>query len=509
MRKAPRILLVMDSSSTAQSIMEKLLEGGFDPKSRQVRTKNEFSKELKQKNLDIIIADYDLDHFNGYQVLEFIKHHNIDLPLIFIGNSIENKMLVQIIENGASDFISTNNLSRLIPAVHRELNNIRLIKQQLLSYKDLQNSNNFLLNVFDAVQEGISVLDNNLTIIRTNSWIKKQFKNILPVIGKKCYEVYQNRTSICPSCPCDKTLKDGFSYQESISIQLADSQTKWFELTAYPFKNSNGDVVGIIQSVKDITKRKKAEDKLLKLNKELEHRVKMRTAQLETTNKELESFSYSVSHDLRSPLARIEGYSELLLSSYYELFDDEGKHYLDRIICSVNEMSDLIEDLLKLSRVTRSEMEFSQVNLSNIAKSIVNTLFESEPKRKAEFLIHDDLEINGDGHLLRSALENLLNNAWKFTRNNPIAKIEFGAKNDQKTPIFYVKDNGAGFNMSHAEQLFIPFKRLHSDKEFPGTGVGLATVQRIVSRHGGKIWAEGKENAGAVFYFTLSSNGKL
>ncbi len=508
MRKAPRILLVMDSSGTIQSIQKKLMQGGLNPKWNQVRTKDELGDELRHQDWDLVIVDYDMPELGGFKVLEYKIHHNLDLPFIFISNRSDDKLFMKAIQNGASDFISKENLVRLLPAINRELKYSKVIMQQKLSEKELRYSNNFLLNIFNGVQEGISVLNNNFIIIRVNSWLNNQFSSKLPIVGKKCYEVYQDRISPCPSCPFNGALKTGFIHQECIAMQDG-SLTRWFEITAYPFKNTNGDIIGIIQSLKDITKRKKAEDKLLKLNKDLEQRVIQRTAQLEASNKELESFSYSVSHDLRSPLARIEGYSELLLSENFDMLDDDGRHYLDRIILSVNQMSQLIDDLLKLSLVTRSEMNFSLVNLSAIAKHIVDTLIESDPERKAEFIIHEDLQATGDGHLLRVVFENLLNNAWKFTQKKPAAKIEFGVKKDQPTPVFFIKDNGAGFNMSNVENLFTPFRRLHSDKDFPGTVVGLATVQRIIRRHGGKIWAEGKENSGATFYFTLTGNGKL
>ncbi|NOZ62178.1 MAG: hypothetical protein GXO74_10890, partial [Calditrichaeota bacterium] len=223
---------------------------------------------------------------------------------------------------------------------------------------------------------------------------------------------------------------------------------------------------------------------------------------------ELEAFSYSVSHDLRAPLVRIDGFSQLLLDCHADQLDDEARHYLNRIRSSVMLMSELIDDLLDLSRVTRSEMEIREINLSGVAEEIVRALRESEPQRRVEVVIQPELKARGDARLLARALDNLFNNAWKFTAKKSPAKIEFGMMARASVPVFFIRDNGAGFNNDYAAQLFAPFRRLHSSKEFPGNGIGLATVQRIIHRHGGKIWAEGKVNQGAVFYFTVQPKEK-
>jgi PAS domain S-box-containing protein len=227
--------------------------------------------------------------------------------------------------------------------------------------------------------------------------------------------------------------------------------------------------------------------------------------ELEQANKELEAFSYSVSHDLRAPLRSIDGFSQALLEDYEDKLEAQGKDYLRRVRAASQRMSQLIDDLLSLSRITRAEMRYEKVNLSVLAESIAAELQETQPERQVKFVIEEDITAYGDSHLLRVVLENLLSNAWKFTSKHPRAKIEFGATQHEDKPVYFVRDDGAGFDMAYIDKLFVPFQRLHAETEFPGTGIGLATVQRIVRRHGGSVGAEGEVEKGATFYFTLQS----
>lgn len=229
------------------------------------------------------------------------------------------------------------------------------------------------------------------------------------------------------------------------------------------------------------------------------------TNQLTHANKELEAFCYSVSHDLRAPLRSINGFSKVLLEDYADKLDVQGKNYLQRIIAASQRMGQIIEGLLNLSRVTHAKIDQKRVDLSVLANTIVAELRQAQQDRCVEFVIGEGLIAHGDPQLLYVALENLLGNAWKFTRKCPQAKIEFGITQYDGKPAYFVRDNGVGFDMAFAGKLFGAFQRLHSATEFEGTGIGLAIVQRIIHRHGGQIWAEGAVDRGATFYFTIAS----
>lgn len=317
-----------------------------------------------------------------------------------------------------------------------------------------------------------------------------------------------------------------------------DGSMVWVTQTGSLIHDHAGRPKYFIAVIEDISARKEAEDEIRRLNAELEERVIERTAQLETANeslrreivqriqaqdeicwlnddlerqkralevanRELEAFSYSVSHDLQAPLRHISGFGQVLVEDYGDLLDDEGRLLLQRMQGATGRMGQLIDALLNLSRLSRGQLKQERVDIGMLAREIIGEFRQAEPERQVEITVGIGLKTIGDGSLLRIALENLLGNAWKYTGKRKQARIDVGAAIEEERTVFFVRDNGAGFDMAYAERLFGPFQRLHRQEEFEGTGVGLATVQRIIHRHGGRIWAESQLGKGAVFYFTL------
>ncbi len=295
------------------------------------------------------------------------------------------------------------------------------------------------------------------------------------------------------------------SFEAEWRVVWPDGTTRWLFGRAWVSKDDTGKPLRLMGANTDVTERKLAELEVSRLNAELEQRVRQRTLELEASNRELEAFAYSVSHDLRAPLRGIDGWSLALLEDYSDSLDGSGRQYLNRVRAETQRMGTLIDDLLQLSRVSRGEMKLDQVDITGLANLIVDRLRDAQPERSIEFTIEPGLVAFGDARLLEIALTNLLGNAVKFTGTQNPALIEFGKIEKEGEMAFYVRDNGAGFDMAYAGNLFGAFQRLHKVTEFPGTGIGLATVQRIVRRHGGRVWADARVNRGATFCFTLGA----
>jgi len=276
--------------------------------------------------------------------------------------------------------------------------------------------------------------------------------------------------------------------------QFSDALSRWYSVSAY-----SPEADHFVAIFTDITEKKRAEDEIKRANESLQQRA----AELDAINQELEAFTYSVSHDLQAPLRSIDGFSGILLEEYGDRLDSEGKTHLGRVRAASLRMAQLIDDLLDLSRITRHAINCEHVDLSALARNIAMDLQEAEPQRQVEFVIQPGLAAAGDRRLLQLVIENLLRNAWKFTGKHSEACIEFGMAESNGVPAYFVRDDGAGFDMAHYGKLFGAFQRLHNINEFPGNGIGLATVQRIVRRHGGRVWAQGCLEQGATFYFTL------
>jgi PAS domain S-box-containing protein len=371
-----------------------------------------------------------------------------------------------------------------------------------------------LLDVLDVFDVGVFVLDENFDVV----WINRAAERYFGL--SRANAVGRNKADLRPKLaervdePRDfierlRATQEQNVVEERFEVHLRGRGAReecWLEHRSQPIR-TGPYAGGRIEQYYDITERKRTSQELKRARDELESLVRERTSDLLALNDELESFNYSVSHDLRAPLRGLTGFSEILLEEYAERLDENGRHYLERVSAAAERMGKLIDALLDLSRVSRSELRIEQVDLTEMVHLIVAALRDADPDRDVTVDVEGGVSAQGDPGLLRIALQNLLVNAWKFTRDTTSARIEFGASNSPEGNVYFVRDNGAGFDMSYRSKLFVPFQRLHSPLSFSGTGIGLATVQRIVHRHGGKVWAEGQVGAGATFYFTLTPYG--
>ncbi|WP_455208900.1 PhnD/SsuA/transferrin family substrate-binding protein [Kaarinaea lacus] len=326
------------------------------------------------------------------------------------------------------------------------------------------------------------------------------------VIGKTDYDMAWKEQAELYRADDQKVIRQGkpkLNYEEPQSTP--DGRNIWLETSKIPLTDPDGNIIGILGTYEDITERKKSENELQNYKQHLEEMVTERTAALEASNKELESYSYSIAHDLRSPLRSLVGFSQIIAEDAASRLNTDELDALQRITSAGKHMAELIDDILELSRITRRELKLQTINISYIANEIAHNLTDLNSSRKIQWNIQDNMRDHGDEQLIRLLLQNLIDNAWKFTRDKNVSKIEIGQSLTGNNSVYYVRDNGVGFDMQYADKIFLPFHRLHAD-DFEGTGIGLATVQRIIQRHGGKIWAETAPGSGTTFYFTLFSN---
>jgi len=366
----------------------------------------------------------------------------------------------------------------------------------------LQQMHDETVAIFTAAQVGIMVVDRNFRILSCNNMMKEIFFGELAeseIFGNHCSELVCKGLIPEEFCAVRKILSsDGLA-----SFKGWEVQGHIFDVEAAPIHDADGSVKRIVLVYNDITDIKRAQEELNSLNTQLEQRVIERTTQLQEANDELESFCYSVSHDLRAPLRHISGFANILSEDYGDRLDSEGGEYLKRICAVSCRMGRLIDDLLRISRISKAEMKFVDIDLSRAAEMAVAMFRDSEPERNVKVHIAKGLHSRGDATLLNMVVQNLIGNAWKYSARNQNAVIEMGKTIVAGKELFFVRDNGVGFDMAYHNKLFHVFERLHGE-EFEGTGIGLATVQRIIDRHGGEIWAESAVDKGATFYFTLT-----
>ncbi len=401
--------------------------------------------------------------------------------------------------------------SQALPALDGKQAGIATFIQDVTEQETLRKSFQHLdaqwEQAIDFFSDPIYLVDLNDRLIKANRAFFTM-KSLTPeqVIGRNIMEIMhpQGEDPPCPVCLARRERRDARLTMEADHPN--NHVGKPFEVMLCVIRDENQEATGILMCMRDLSEQRAGEAELRKHRDHLEELVAERTQQLEASNRELESFSYSVSHDLRAPVRIIDGFSRILAEEYVQDLDIKAHDYIRRILGNTERMERLIDDLLNLSHMSRAELHITPVDLASMAEKIINDLRSSEPSRQVQFIRPDKLHASGDRTLLRVMLENLLRNAWKYTGKKMQTQIEIGQIQQAGKKIYFIRDNGAGFDMAYVHKLFGAFQRLHSRQEFPGNGVGLATVQRIIHRHGGTIWAEGKPGEGASFYFTLPAH---
>jgi two-component system CheB/CheR fusion protein len=378
------------------------------------------------------------------------------------------------------------------------LEDINNLKQGMLQIKEARD---YAEAIVETVREPLIILTKDLRVVTANQAYYGNFGATPGVIESKSFFELQNGIWNIPRLRqlLEDTIRENAALSDcEIAYEAPGNGCRMMLLNARRIAREESEL--ILLAIEDITDRRMAEENIKKLNKDLQHNLN----ELASANKELEAFSYSVSHDLRAPLRAIMGFSELLLKGYSNKLDDKGKKHLTWVANGAEKMNQIIDELLHLSRISRQDVRRQDVDLSEIAASLVAELRQARPDRGVTVDIKEGITAFADVQLIKVALSNLLGNAWKFTLKKENARIEFGTFEQEGKTVYCVKDNGAGFDQKFAPRLFMPFQRLHSEQEFEGTGIGLATVERAVRRHGGRIWAEGKTDEGAAFFFTLT-----
>ncbi len=366
--------------------------------------------------------------------------------------------------------------------------------------KEIQKERDLLQVIMENTPAHLAYFDSEFNFIMVNTaYAESTGYRPDELIGKNHFDLFPDKEN-------EQVFKQVREKKEKVEFEAkpfivpGSEEESYWNWTLTPILDEKDIVVGLVLSLLNVTAIKETEEKIRSLNVSL---IK-RTRDLSIANKELEAFTYSASHDLRAPLRSINGFSEILLEEYHDSLDKQAKDYLQRICKSAGRMSQLINDLLKLSRISRSKLKKTTVDLSTLANEVVNELQQQNPERKVQLDIESGLVDQGDKNLLRIVLRNLIGNAWKFTKNTKYPEITIGKMKKNNDFIYYVRDNGDGFNDKYADKLFIPFQRLHDESEFPGTGIGLPLVSRIIHRHNGEIWGEGKKGKGATFFFSLN-----
>jgi PAS domain S-box-containing protein len=506
----PRIVWA-DDNADMREYVRRLLSGGYDVEA--VADGEAALVAARRSPPDLMLSDIMMLRLDGFELLRKLRadEHLRGIPIILLSARAGEESRIEGLEAGADDYLVKPFSARELLArvgSHVELARGRRVaeaaRRAVERAEALEASEAQLRLITDAVPALISYVDSNERYRFNNRAYEEWFglsraelygQQMEEALGTATYQTLAKHVA---------TALAGQPVTYEAVLPYKDGRMRFIQAAYVPDIGADERVKGFFTLITDITERRRAEDEIRRFNTQLEQHVIERTAQLEAANKELEAFSYSVSHDLRAPLRSIDGFSQALQEEYKDILDASGQDYLQRVRAAAQRMAVLIDDLLQLARLTRGPLRHELVDMSMLAREAAAALQEYEPERAVDFVIADGVQAHGDPQLLRVLLENLLDNAWKFTNKHPCSCIEFGMTQHEGQRTYFVRDDGAGFDMAYASNLFGAFQRLHLITEFEGTGIGLATVQRIVHRHGGPVWAESAVELSTTFYFTLA-----
>lgn len=495
--------MIEDEARDAELAEHTLRQGGFEFSFKRVDTEDGFLREIEHFKPNVILSDHGLPAFDGFSALSLAQEKCPDVPFIFVTGSLGEEMAIKALKSGATDFVLKHHLSTLPPALHRALNQAEFHIQRKRAEEALLMSEERYRSLVELSPDALFVQINDKIVFINSAGVKVLGAHrARDIIGRPASGFIhpEDRKRIQVRLRKLHDEHKPLRFVEHRIVRL-DGVAIDVEMAATPLTFEGKQAAQVI--LHDITERKRAGEEIRRLNLELEQRVVERTAELEAANKELEAFSYSVSHDLRAPLRHIEGFVEILRASKAGTLDNEGRHHLQTIADSSRQMGKLIDDLLGFSRTARVELRKVNVNLNDIVRSVVHEMEPDTANRDVQWNIGELPQVEGDPALLRQVFFNLLANALKYTRTRRQALIEIGSTRTENETIIFVRDNGVGFDPRYAQKLFGVFQRLHPAVEFEGTGVGLANVRRIITRHGGRTWAESDLDEGATFFFSL------